>query len=293
LLLGMLPWTLLIPSFVKFVGRRSVRAAARRPAALGFFLLAFLWCLLFYSAAGCKRAGYILPALPPLALALGCYVDVAIRRRRAALRLASARLWKPLERLAYRATLLVLTLGIGGCVLASYLRLQPPDRTFPIGCAAALGLLYLLRCGPLPRLRTSWGLCGGTFTLLFAAVHQLLPGYARRFSLRAQVQPHQEISADPHVPVVCYPRRWDSVSFYLRRNDVQTYPPDQRDQLIAALLARPNTLLFVKSELHLKELLHHLPGSLEFIPYGRQGTVTAGLVQRRAEAPPEVVVVRR
>src|SRR5207237_5910008 len=70
LVVGMLPWTLLVPLAI-FLARRS---AARRPQALGFFLLAFLWCLGFYSAAGCKRAGYILPAMPLLALLLGTYL---------------------------------------------------------------------------------------------------------------------------------------------------------------------------------------------------------------------------
>jgi hypothetical protein len=49
----------------------------QRTGALGVFLLAGLWCLLFFSASGCKRPSYILPAMPPLALALGCYVDAA------------------------------------------------------------------------------------------------------------------------------------------------------------------------------------------------------------------------
>src|SRR5207253_338054 len=68
LLLGTLPWSLLLPPLVAFLGRRSVRTAARRPAALGFFLLAAVWCLVFFSLSGSKRPGYILPALPPLAL---------------------------------------------------------------------------------------------------------------------------------------------------------------------------------------------------------------------------------
>ena len=77
LMLGMLPWTLLLPSFAQFLMRRSELEARRRSPSLGFFLLAGLWCLLFFSLAGCKRTSYILPAMPPLALAVGCYVDAA------------------------------------------------------------------------------------------------------------------------------------------------------------------------------------------------------------------------
>src|SRR5262249_17910791 len=41
LLPGMLPWVLLLPGLVRFLCRREARHAARRPVALGFFLLAF------------------------------------------------------------------------------------------------------------------------------------------------------------------------------------------------------------------------------------------------------------
>ena len=80
LMLGMLPWTLLLAPFAKYLMRRSGALARRRSASLGFLLLASLWCLLFFSLGGCKRPSYILPAMPPLALALGCYVD-AVRSR--------------------------------------------------------------------------------------------------------------------------------------------------------------------------------------------------------------------
>ncbi len=73
LLFGMLPWTLLLPGLVKLVARW------RTPGNLGFLLLAALWSLVFFSASGCKRPSYILPVMPPLALALGCYVDTACR----------------------------------------------------------------------------------------------------------------------------------------------------------------------------------------------------------------------
>src|SRR5205823_5146991 len=69
------PWTLLLPGLVRWLLRRPGEPEARRrPAALGVFLLAAIWGLLFYSLSGCKRAVYVVPVLPPLALALGCYL---------------------------------------------------------------------------------------------------------------------------------------------------------------------------------------------------------------------------
>jgi hypothetical protein len=85
---------------------------------------------------------------------------------------------------------------------------------------------------------------------------------------------------------MCYPHGWDSVSFYLRRNDVQVYSSSGRDRMITDLRSRPQTLVFVKSEGFVRELRRALPASLEFVPLGRQGNVTAGIVQQRTEANP-------
>jgi len=241
LLLGMMPWTLVLPFAIRFFLRRSTKRVARpgsqtqfgnqgviaRPL---FFLLAFAWCLVFYSLAGCKRPGYILPAVPPLALALGCYLEQLVAR--------SFR-----ERWA---------------------------AGFNISVAWHLGAAI-------------------TFAVLLLALYQIHPRYVRKFSLRAQVVPQLQWAADPQVPVVCFPHRWDSVSYYLLRNDVCEYTEKQRNALLAALGQRSRTLLFIKSNepngriLH--DLLQDLPPELEFVPLGRPGMVTAGMVIRRKEIP--------
>ena len=74
LLLGLLPGSLLILPFVRFLLSGQAETAARRSPELGFLLLASGWCLLFFSLSGCKLPTYILPAFPSLALALGCFL---------------------------------------------------------------------------------------------------------------------------------------------------------------------------------------------------------------------------
>jgi dolichol-phosphate mannosyltransferase len=253
LILGMLPWTLLLIPFARYLMLRSGVLARRRSASLGFLLLASLCCLLFFSLGGCKRPSYILPAMPPLALALGCYVDDTSPKRKRGIQAAPS--------LALRARM-------------------------PAGLRPRWSFAF-------QRFPDSWSLAGaGTFVVLLLALHQLLPGYARKFSMRAQVRPNQHLSADPKVPVICYPHGWDSVSFYLRRNDVRAYAPEQRRALIADLRSQPKTLVFVKSERYLREFERALPASLEFVPRGRQGNVTAGVVQHRAEVPSTVFAQR-
>jgi 4-amino-4-deoxy-L-arabinose transferase-like glycosyltransferase len=236
ILLGMLPWSFLFPSLFRFLCSRSANQSARRPPALGFFLLASLWSILFFSLGGSKRAGYVLPAMPPLALALGYYLNLIVTSVLTQKEMANAgRLWS-------RRALRVSLLG-GGAILVA----------------------------------------------LFLAIQLLLPWYAQRFSLRDQIWPYAARATDPSVLVVCYPRAWDSVSFYLQRSDVRVYATEQRAELIADLTAHPQTLAFIKSDRSLAELLHDLPVSLEFVPQGRQAGVAVGWVRQRWDAPPTLL----
>jgi 4-amino-4-deoxy-L-arabinose transferase-like glycosyltransferase len=237
LVLGLFPWTLLLPGLVWLVLRGARRASKGEPntsnvalaGASGslFFLLTTGWTVAFFSLAGCKRPAYILPALPPLALALGCYLDTAV----------------------------------------------------------------LARCYHRRR-AVSWGLCTAAILgVLLLALHELLPRYARQYSLRGVVRRHAN-TAEGRLPVVSYPRHWDSVSFYLERNDIRVYGPERCDELVADLESHPQTLVFVKTERWLPDLLKRLPAALEFEPQGRQGYVTVGVVSRRRRAEGRQAPVR-
>jgi hypothetical protein len=72
---GMLPVSLLAIPFLRFLLSGNPNLVGRRPPELGFALLTGGWCVLFFSLSGCKLPTYILPAFPPLALALGHYVS--------------------------------------------------------------------------------------------------------------------------------------------------------------------------------------------------------------------------
>jgi 4-amino-4-deoxy-L-arabinose transferase-like glycosyltransferase len=75
LLFGLLPATLLLVPFVRFLASGDeALARRRRPPELGLLLLAGGWCVLFFSASGSKLPTYVLPAFPPLALAFGQFL---------------------------------------------------------------------------------------------------------------------------------------------------------------------------------------------------------------------------
>jgi 4-amino-4-deoxy-L-arabinose transferase-like glycosyltransferase len=74
LFLGLLPGSLLVWPFLRFLFGGEEETARRRTPELGFLLLAAGWCVLFFTVSACKLPTYILPALPPLALALGHFL---------------------------------------------------------------------------------------------------------------------------------------------------------------------------------------------------------------------------
>jgi dolichol-phosphate mannosyltransferase len=286
LIMGLLPWALLLVPLVRDLLRHD--SASRRPAALGAFLWMAGWALLFFSLAGSKRSVYLVPVFPPLALALGCYLDA---------RLPHAGLlgvWPAIARvrsgLAYGVTALVLVAAAiaAGVTLATGPR--EPDRAVVMFMAAGLALAVLLT--RIHSRQTTWAIAAGaSFILLFAGLQFLLPEYVNRFSLRHQVNLHAWKARETSVPVVCYPHRWDSITFYTRRGDVREFSRERRPELIRAVDSPQPTLLFVQTKF-LPELLDDLPVDLEFVPRTRDGAVTIGEVRRRREAPPPLAALR-
>jgi dolichol-phosphate mannosyltransferase len=216
LVLGTLPWSLLLlPLAGGFRGGKK-----GQPPAVGYLLLALVWSVGFFSLSGCKRVGYILPALPALALCCGC-------------------------------SLVQLILALSGA--RSRLARWWPD----IAAVMFVGLLL--------------------------GVYGWLPGYHRRFALRGQVRPYAEAAS--HVQVLCYPKRWDSLTFYLQREDVRMFEAGRGKELVRAALARPGTLLFIKTS-YLEAIRRELPPGIRFVCCGRQGgTLTVGTLRASRDFP--------
>lgn len=71
---GLLPASLLLVPFLRFLGTGQPEISKHRCPELGFMLLAGGWCVLFFSLSGSKLPTYILPALPFLSLAFGSFL---------------------------------------------------------------------------------------------------------------------------------------------------------------------------------------------------------------------------
>jgi hypothetical protein len=107
----------------------------------------------------------------------------------------------------------------------------------------------------------------------------LQPAYNRQFALRDALLSRVVLGQKGPLTILCYPQRWDSVSFYHPQADVRVYTREQRRQLLADLRFQPRILLLVKSGKALKELRRDLPYCIQFVPHGRPGLVTAGWIR--------------
>jgi len=134
----------------------------------------------------------------------------------------------------------------------------------------ALPLLAMVLGGYLAKnpARSLPALGGAAFALLLAGVVFCLPTYHRKFSLREQVAGQRALART--LPVACYPRRWDSISFYLEREPVRLYARAEEALLCRDLEERGECLIFVKAA-YLDDLRAALPETLEFQPRAPQG----------------------
>jgi hypothetical protein len=230
--------------------------------------------LVFFSAAGCKRPTYLLPALPPLALALGWYVHL----RAPAWRL----LYRRGSRLATTNAVVVVASGLAVALTATALQVIKLHVGLVLAGAALACLLALFLC----RRRLSWAGCAAvTFVALLLAVQHLQPAYNRQFALRGPLRTHAALAEPRQHPVVCYPQRFDSVSFYLPDRRVCSFGLAQQRELIHHLREHPGTLLLVKSGPVLQQLLQQMPPDIVFTTRQRSGAITVGRVVCRDGEP--------
>jgi len=211
-ILGTLPWSILLPGLLLVLLRRGPAIVKRRPPALRFFSVAALCCVAFFSLSGCKRAAYILPAFPPLALALGTFLANTQPWRRIVYPALSCR-----ARWCARPRQLAMTVALMSFVLWSAAAIS---GLCPL--PAALVAIILLPAFALSTLRMQhplacWANCAAScFALILSVIDVVLPEYHERFALRTDVAAIERITAHEPLPIMCYPKRWDSVSFYLK-----------------------------------------------------------------------------
>ncbi|HZZ78299.1 MAG TPA: hypothetical protein VFE62_07260, partial [Gemmataceae bacterium] len=251
-----------------------LRTGRRRPAALGVFVLAFAWCVLFFSLSGCKRPAYVLPAFPLLALMLGTFVTHGLPWQRW-LQSAQAR-----QRWAHRLAFAGIAMGVTltwAVALAGLAMMTAAIVASMLFGVAGLGIWMLARRGPA---WTSSAHCVAIMAVvLLMGQYSWLPAYHERFGLRRQVEIASEYEQEEPLPIISFPKRWDSIGFYTHR-EVIVHASDI-DSLLRDLKGHREVLIFVRRE-SLESLRGALPTDLEWQSLGSEDDfIVVGVVRRR------------
>lgn len=272
-------WTFLVRSLLA----RDSRTDGAARAALTFCILAFAWCVLFFSLSGSKLAYYILPVLPPLALLSGTFV--------ARLFLTVSR--DAFESFAYRvvphvAITLILLITAGTCV-GAYKQGWLPSA-WAIGMTGATVTLVLLWWFAVRRNAPplAWAVCAGaTLAAILVLTHPLIASYVGRRSPAAVAHKLPAMTDTDPRALVSFGRQWPSALFYFRRYAVGFYEADDLASFVRFLRAYPDSIALVEDGPLLDQLLAAWPESLsaEVIRPDQPGQVAVVFVSKRSSEP--------
>jgi dolichol-phosphate mannosyltransferase len=226
LLVGCLPWSLLLVPFTRFLFDRSASARALRPQALGFFLLWATWCVLFFSASSSKLPPYVLPALPALALLVGSYLD------RALFQAVPAGLFRTARTLTPRLGMAVLAVcGMVAGLVVWHLGLIGVAQALVQSALCLVVIFALVLWGKRLTAAAAWLVCGIlSAVMVLEAAQEIVPAWAQQRSAVCVSERWADLVRDGRTPVVCYGGEWGSIPFSLGRADMVFNCCDVQDE---------------------------------------------------------------
>jgi 4-amino-4-deoxy-L-arabinose transferase-like glycosyltransferase len=273
---GLLPWSLFLVPWGRFLLGRMPDLGALRPRALGLYLLWSGWCILFFSLSCGKLPAYVLPAAPGLALLFGCFLDRVLFQAGPAARL------RPSCAKAQRLAALVLA---GACLTASLvawrLRLIGTLQAAVVVVLAAAGLVGLALCGRRLPARAAAALCLAILVVgLFQAVHEFIPAWAARRSPLASGEVRQ-LLRDRALPVACFGGDWGSVPFYARSTEAVPSFGGAADapQMQRYLAQHPRCLFVIRHAQDRAPFQVAVPAGMKVTTVAAPGEAVACLVQ--------------
>jgi 4-amino-4-deoxy-L-arabinose transferase-like glycosyltransferase len=243
---GMLPWIALVPAALGWSVLRARRAAAGTPEAeterrrQDIVWLGAIWFVAAYalvSVSMTKFHHYVLPAIPGIAIVVGCFLDELIERggwRRAAV-----------VALIGIPVLLLVTVDLVDTKNASqrFLWLFSYDyihnkngRPWPdrldfsgpvIGFCAAFAIATAALVAPRLRRWAAWGLSGAAIVFTFYLLDGFMRGVAPSWSQKGPIAAYYEHRRSPDERLIAYQLYWRGETFYTS-NEIYEGPTEER-----------------------------------------------------------------
>jgi dolichol-phosphate mannosyltransferase len=282
LLVGCMPWSLVLIPWARFLLSRSAAVGALRSRGMGFALLWAGWCVLFFSLSRGKLPPYVLPAVPAIALLLGSYLE------RVLFQTSLPDYFRPARtRVPGRIVVVLCLAWLGGNVWFWSQGLVDPaqphelvESALLVGCAA--GAAWWGRRLP-PKV--SWAWCGVMgFAVLLEVANEFAPAWSVRHSPLARSEAVRALLRGGDTAVVCKGDEWGSIPFSLGHDDLfldaRRCPPGEVKQFLSR---HPRSLLVVKG-VSWEEARSWLPAGAEVTRVAGSRTPQVLLVQTAGHA---------
>jgi dolichol-phosphate mannosyltransferase len=275
LLVACIPWTFVAWPWLKYQFSRDSDLAALRPLASGFYLLAAAWIVGFFSISSCKLPPYVLPALPPVAILLGVFLEQAIFGRGRAACLVQVRSWVPWFTTG--------SICVAALVVTWTVHLLGFNTGFEVILESAVCIaLWLVNARWGRRLSpiAAWGLCSVlTLAITGESIRDLVPDWARSQGPLPRTERTQALLADRELPIIAMCREWGSLPFYLHRDDIQCFDGPPTWELISKLRQHSRTLVIHRPSYDIDELQQALPDGLQLKLVEAAGRTSVWLIE--------------
>ncbi len=240
-----LPWIALIPSALVWVVARRIPATpggsdAARTRRQEVYWLGAIWFVSAYAVVSLsmtKFHHYILPALPGLALVVGCFLDDVLRPGRQRVAAAAALVGLPLLALVThdlvrspQSAQLFIWLFSYDYVNAPQGRPWPAEldfRTPIVGWSLLFGLTVALLAIRRTRFVGALGLAAAAVTFNYFLLDRYLPATAAHWSQKPLIAKYYQLRRSPEERLVAWQMYWRGETFYTR-NEIYTGSPDGR-----------------------------------------------------------------
>ncbi|MBX3423426.1 MAG: glycosyltransferase family 39 protein [Pirellulaceae bacterium] len=273
------PWSFLTIPYIQFLCGARKYSGLQRPTAVGFLLLASLWCLLFFSASRGKLPTYILPCAPLTAIMFAHFLDQLLFVPLPPGEWRLPRIWSPWMSIAATVA--------GGVVLVGHsLSIGFVSPTELILCSIALLVVVAISYGMWQRAagaKALWAWSAITMALLlFFSLHVQLPKYSASRTLLGAGSPlTQQLSSAQLLqenaalhgettlqvtPILTVGHQFPEVPFYLNRNDIQNFTDADNADITAAIQQQPNSLIIAEPTLTDDDLQALLPPGKQLTP---------------------------
>jgi 4-amino-4-deoxy-L-arabinose transferase-like glycosyltransferase len=274
-LIGALPWSLLLVPFAQFLLSRSPAVGQLRPGGMGFLLLWAGWGFLFFSLSRGKLPPYMLPMASAGALLIGCYLDRALAT-------SLARFFRlALNAVPQNGVAMLAVIWLAACAIVYRMQLiSMPEMILGVVLGTAC-LVVVALWGRLLSPQVAWTFfCALGLVVTVASAHQIVPAWANR---RAPIQEATEATAllqDGSIPVICCGREWGSIPFYVQHNNVYNVSGASREEVREFLRAHPRHLLLARHD-EMYEAFASIPRGMTIVRVMDAGVARVALVEAK------------